>query len=469
MEVEMPACLICGKKDEGYLCGSCRQTTNVEMLCKDIISYIPGQGTNQIWDDLASELDDPKNFKNIVFSISDVLPTPRKEYIRALCLAGDTSNVRKGSRKWLYDTYEEIKGLDGLNADELNRIRGLVLGALFMDYRYEDAEKLAGNLIEQTNLPWQSCYNIADFYSKTRRYDEADDAIISGLEASGDNSAAQAALGELKDKNEKYRSAETTGKKEYMPNPKEDKDLARKAYIDFLASIGIEAEAPSKYSTKDGRSRNYPEPIPKDQYPGIKEIRDDNFDTFVAYDLETTGFNKVTDAIIEIGAIKVVNGVISETAEFTFQELVKPFKNSIKPAVTEVTGLTKENVTDARQMWEVTPDFMNFVGDNILVGFNNIRFDGHFLARAGRYSHIVIQNPQFDVWRMALGMKDELGLDKKADLETVACKLNIENPQAHRALADAITTAKVFLKLKEMNAGVQANTVDEILDDLDSW
>ena len=81
----------------------------------------------------------------------------------------------------------------------------------------------------------------------------------------------------------------------------------------------------------------------------------------------------------------------------------------------------------------------------------------------------MIQNPQFDVWRMALGMKDELGLDKKADLETVSCKLNIENPQAHRALADAITTAKVFLKLKEMNAGVQANTVDEILDDLDSW
>lgn len=461
----MTTCLICGKKDEGCLCGLCRQMANIEELCGEVISYVPGTGANELWDAIASELDDPRNFKNIVFSISDALPTPRKEYVRLLCLSGNTSNVRKECRQWLYQTYECIKKDPGLSANELNRMRGLVLGALFMDYRYDDAELLASRLMEQETIPWQAYYNIADFYSKTRRYDEAADAIKAGINASVDVPSAKASFDKVADKNEKYRSAEINGKQEYMPKPQD----ARKTYIDFLASIGIEAEMPSKYASKDGRSRNYPEPIPKDQYPSIKETRDDSFNTFVAYDLETTGFSTATDAIIEIGAIKVINGIVTETAEFTFSELVKPFKNSVKPRITEVTGLTKDDVADARQMWEVTPDFMNFVGDNVLVGFNNIRFDGKFLARAGRYSHIIIENPQFDVWRMALGMKEQLGLDKKADLALVSEKLGIENPQAHRALADAITTAKVFLKLKSISADPNQTSVDDILDDLDEW
>ena len=42
---------------------------------------------------------------------------------------------------------------------------------------------------------------------------------------------------------------------------------------------------------------------------------------------------------------------------------------------------------------------MKFVGDNILVGFNNVRFDSKFLVRAGRYSNLIIENPHFDVMR----------------------------------------------------------------------
>ena len=48
-------------------------------------------------------------------------------------------------------------------------------------------------------------------------------------------------------------------------------------------------------------------------------------------------------------------------------------------------------------------------------------------------------------------------------------KLEIENPRAHRALADAITTARVFLKLKEMNAGDSNASVEDLLSDLDEW
>ena len=158
-----------------------------------------------------------------------------------------------------------------------------------------------------------------------------------------------------------------------------------------------------------------------------------------------------------------------ETAEFTFQEFVKPFKRSLQPQVTELTGITKDDVMDARQMWEVTPDFMNFARDNVLVGFNSLHFDSKFLVRAGRYSNLIIENLHFDVQRYAENFREKLGIDdKRISLARLVEKLGIENPRAHRALADAITTARAYLKLKEMDGG-EATTVDDILGDLDDW
>ena len=115
-------------------------------------------------------------------------------------------------------------------------------------------------------------------------------------------------------------------------------------------------------------------------------------------------------------------------------------------------------------MWEVTPDFLKFVGDSILVGFNCMAFDSRFMVRAGRYSNIIIDNKYFDVMRYADQFKERLGIDsKKISLEELAGKLDIENPEAHRALADAITTARVFLKLKEMDGGTESASLDDML------
>ena len=138
--------------------------------------------------------------------------------------------------------------------------------------------------------------------------------------------------------------------------------------------------------------------------------------------------------------------------------------------ITKLTGITKEDVKDARQMWEVFPDFMEFAGDSVLVGFNNVRFDSRFLVRAGRYSNIIMKNPQFDVMKYAEGFRPELGIaDEKLSLETLSRKLGIENPESHRALADAITTARVFLKLKEMDKSDKTVGIDNLLADLDNW
>lgn len=461
----MAVCLNCGKETDYCLCEECMSSVNIEDLCRRIVEYRPGSGENPLWDQIASEMAYMSDFRNAVFALADEFPSPRREYWQILSFSGENANVQKYNRPWLYETYDRIKDLDGLSRQELNRIKGMVLGALFMDYRYEDADLLAAELLEADELPTQAYYNLADFYSKTRRYDEADDAMDAAARIYGAEQTS-VLFGKLADSNRKYREKEAQGKQQYMPNPKENKEEARKAYIDYLASIGIEAEV----SVASTPRSSIPKAIPRDQYPAPKEIRDADFDTFVAYDLETTGLSPKTDAIIEIGAVKVIGGQVVESQEFVFQEFVKPYKKSVREEITQLTSISKEDVKEARQMWEVFPDFMEFVGDNVLVGYNNVKFDSRFLVRAGRYSNIVMQNPQFDVMKYADGFRMKLGLtDEKVSLEILSRKLGIENPKAHRALADAVTTAKVYLRLKEMDKSEKTVTIDDLISDLDNW
>ena len=460
----MAVCLNCGKENDSCLCDSCRGVVNLEDLCNDIIEYRPGTGENLLWDQMASELTSEGNFRSVVFALAEDLSSPKKEYWQILSFSGTSANVQKHNRPWLYEICGRIDDIGGLKPFEMNRVKGILLGALFMDYRYEEADHLAEDLLEEDKLPTQAYYNLIDFYSKTRRYDEADDAIAAARALYGEEKTT-VLYRKLIEKNQQYREAEANGKKEYMPNPAQNKEEVRKAYVAFLASIGIDAEIPAAGTMK----RKMREAIPKDQYPAPKEIRDPNFDSFVVYDLETTGLHSY-DAMIEIGAVKVLGNCIDESEKFIFQEFVRPYKKGISEDVTKITGITKEDVKDARQMWEVFPDFMEFVGDSVLVGFNNVKFDSKYLVRAGRYSNIVMDNPQFDVMKYADRFRDKLNIsDSGISLEKLSEALGIENPRAHRALADALTTARVFLKLREMETPDKKIEVDDLLADLDDW
>ena len=148
--------------------------------------------------------------------------------------------------------------------------------------------------------------------------------------------------------------------------------------------------------------------------------------------------------------IKVVNGEIVEKKDFIFQELVKPYKKKIPKNVEELTGITNKMVAECRNIWEVFPDFVKFIENNVLVGYNCMTFDSKFLVRAGRLSNLIINNQYFDVMHLVKKYKKSLDTENMT-LVQVGKALGIENPQAHRALADAITTAKVYLKILELN------------------
>ncbi len=455
----MPRCLLCGIEQEELLCSRCKADCDLEDLCQEIGEYKPGSGENSLWDEMSQTLEDPYDFRDVVYVLADELPSPRKEWQCCIRLAKGTRALTKASSPWLYEIYEQIKDKPGLGTQESCRIKGLVLMAYMMDHDYENAELVANELCkhfqDEKLLPRWCYHTLGEYYSNTRRYEMAEDFLKLALQEYYYKKDPQ----DLLEKNQKRKE----GLQAYMPKDEIDKGK----YTAFMKKLGFDIQMPSPKKKKI-------EPIPKDQYPSPVEEREALFDSFVAFDVETTGLSPSTDAIIEIGAVKVVNGNLVDRKEFSFQEFVKPYKKSLSQEVTNLTGIQPEDVKNAREMWEVIPDFLDFAGDHVLVGFNSIEFDSKFLVRAGRYSHRIIENKHFDVMRYAVKHSDDLGISDdcykgRISLEKLGEKLGVENPQAHRALADAITTARIYLKLRDLVQESGTENVDDLLADLDLW
>ncbi len=174
-----------------------------------------------------------------------------------------------------------------------------------------------------------------------------------------------------------------------------------------------------------------------DQKP--KEYWRDN-KSVVVFDLETTGLNfKVCD-IIEIGAVKIVDGICVET----FSTLINP-QYSLPAEIVRITGITDEMLVFAPTLDKVLPDFHKFTQGSVLSAYN-IGFDIKFLKKAGKKYRYNFNSEQIDTLELARKKIPSLHNYK---LSSVVKALDIPLEEAHRALNDAIATAKVFIKLIE--------------------
>lgn len=161
---------------------------------------------------------------------------------------------------------------------------------------------------------------------------------------------------------------------------------------------------------------------------------------FVVFDIETTGLDKFNDKIIEIGAVKIIDGIFTET----FSTVVDP-ERPIPKNITDLTGISDQDVKEAFLLNEVLPDLYKFFGNSVLVGHNLESFDFPFLALEASKLNIYFDNKRLDTYNLA---KEYLPL-KRYKLQDLAEHFNIENPNAHRALDDAITTAKIFVAMAD--------------------
>ena len=164
-------------------------------------------------------------------------------------------------------------------------------------------------------------------------------------------------------------------------------------------------------------------------------------DSFVVFDLETTGFSAAKNKIIEIGAVKVVNGSITER----FSTFVNP-KVPIPYEIEQLTHITDDMVLDAPMIHEIVPQFMEFCQNAVMVA-HNADFDMSFIRHNCDLLGLECEKTVLDTVALARVLLPSLNRFK---LNTIAKALNISLENHHRAVDDAACTAEIFIKFVEM-------------------
>lgn len=161
----------------------------------------------------------------------------------------------------------------------------------------------------------------------------------------------------------------------------------------------------------------------------------------MAFDLETTGFLPGVDKIVEIGAVRVVNGEV----ESVFSTLVDP-QRQIPASASAVNGITDQMVTGKPKIGELLEPLTKFCGDDILVA-HNAAFDFQFLT-AEYSSHEIATPTGVVLCSLMMARKIFPGL-ANYKLGTLVQHLQIESSGFHRAEEDATYCAKLFVKILE--------------------
>ncbi len=175
--------------------------------------------------------------------------------------------------------------------------------------------------------------------------------------------------------------------------------------------------------------------------------------TYVVFDLETTGFSPIKDKIIEIGAVKVENGQITEKySTFVNPRIPIPFQ------ITQLTSITDQMVMDAPDIETILPEFLEFVGDAVLVA-HNAGFDVGFIEQNCRYQDMAPDFTSVDTVGLARVLLPTLS---KFKLNVVAKALNISQEHHHRAVDDARVTAEIFVKFIKMLEDMDIHTLDKL-------
>ncbi len=163
-------------------------------------------------------------------------------------------------------------------------------------------------------------------------------------------------------------------------------------------------------------------------------------DFYVSVDLETTGLYPKQDKIIEIGAVKVKDGEVTER----FSTFVNPGQR-LEERIVELTGIRDEQLRTAPDIAEVFPQLCDFLEDLPLVG-HRILFDYSFLKKEAVYEKISFEKTGVDTLKIARKYLPHL---EHRNLEYL-CDYYAIPHHAHRALADAEATSALLQKMQEL-------------------
>lgn len=164
----------------------------------------------------------------------------------------------------------------------------------------------------------------------------------------------------------------------------------------------------------------------------------------IAIDLETTGMDPSSDAIIEVAAVRFVDGERTES----FHSLVDPACR-LPYFITMLTGIRDDMLIGAPRIYEILPSFLRFVGADVLLG-HNVCFDLAQLESATRrHCGVSLTNEYIDTLLLSRRLFPNYRHHRLCDLTE---RFMVDTEGAHRAMADALAAYDCYrCLLKEMD------------------
>ncbi|MDO5349360.1 MAG: PolC-type DNA polymerase III [Lachnospiraceae bacterium] len=186
----------------------------------------------------------------------------------------------------------------------------------------------------------------------------------------------------------------------------------------------------------------------------VENSRNQSFsDTYVVFDIETTGFSPEKNRIIEIGAVKVEDGKITEK----FSTFVNP-NVPIPFDIEQLTGINDSMVLDYPQIDVILPQFLEFCQDAVIVA-HNASFDVSFISHNARRLGLEFAPTVLDTVALARVLLPNLNRYK---LDTVAKAVNVSLENHHRAVDDAGATAEIFVEFVKRFRERDIETLDQL-------
>ena len=175
--------------------------------------------------------------------------------------------------------------------------------------------------------------------------------------------------------------------------------------------------------------------------------------SYVVFDIETTGFSPIKNRIIEIGAVKVINGEITDRfSSFVNPQVPIPFE------IEKLTSINDEMVMDAPVIEEVLPEFLSFCEGTVLVA-HNASFDISFIRENAQRQQLPFDFTYVDTVGIARVL---LPHQAKHTLDAVSKTLGISLENHHRAVDDAEATAQIFVKFTDMLLKDGKDTLEKV-------
>lgn len=158
-------------------------------------------------------------------------------------------------------------------------------------------------------------------------------------------------------------------------------------------------------------------------------------DSYVALDLETTGLNPKYARILEVGAVKVIDGKVVDT----YSKIVNA-KIHLSDQITRLTGITEEMMLQGEEIETVIVELIDFCEDYVLLG-HNIQFDYSFIKKAAINHKLTFEKKAIDTLKLARLLLPYL---EKRSLEYLCEYYHIEHVNKHRAYYDALATSELY-------------------------